>query len=102
MINRFKTFIFDMKVIVFILSFALIPVFVFAGCAYYIPQSHQHYYKIQRLNINGQVMQTYCSKGYPWGTEGYVTFKEYPSGKHVKMQCPYVAEDIGTEPPEAF
>jgi hypothetical protein len=99
MTNKIKTFLFEIKVILFILSIALIPVFVFVGCAYYIPEPHQHYYKIQRLNINGEVMQTFYSKGYPYGTQGYVTFREYPSNKNIKMQCPYVAEDIGENVP---
>ena len=58
-----------------------------------------HYYKIMRLNINGEIQQTYYSKSYPWGTEGYLSFREYPSGRDIKMHCPYIAEDIGTNKP---
>jgi len=85
-----------MSVILFILSVAIIP-FIIGGC---IASSEPvHYYKIQRLNINGELQQVYYSKNYPWGTDGYVTFVEYPSGRNIKMHTPYVAEDIGTNKP---
>ena len=95
--NKIKTKIFEVKVIAFILSIPLIPI-LFFGCAYF-DRPAVHYYKIQRLNINGEVMQTFYSKGYPWGTDGFVSFKEYPSSKWIKMQCPYMSEDMGTNKP---
>ena len=96
MTNKTKTFLFGWTVVIGIIAFAVIPM-VIGGClANSVPT---HYYKIQRLNINGEVQQVYYSKGYPWGTDGYVTFTEYPSNRDIKLHTPYVAEDIGTNKP---
>jgi hypothetical protein len=84
---------FGWAIVLGILTVATIPMFI-AGCL--VNSEPVHYYKIQRLNINGDVQQTYYSKGYPWGTDSYVSFNEYPSGRTIKMHTPYVAEDIGT------
>ena len=94
--DKFKTLLFVWSVIVCMFAVILIPMFI-GGCL--AASEPQHYYKIQRLNVNGDVQQTYYSETYPWGTEGYVTFKVYPSGSDIKMHCPYVAEDIGTNKP---
>jgi hypothetical protein len=96
--NKTKTFWFEAKVIAFVTAIPLVPILFFVGCAYF-DRPQVHYYKIQRLNINGEVQQTFYSTGYPWGTDGFVSFKEYPSSRWIKMQCPYVAEDIGTNKP---
>lgn len=94
--NKVKTFWFGMTVTLCILAVAVIPFFI-AGC---IAESEPtHYYKIQRLNINGEVQQVYYSQSFPWGTDGYVTFREYPSNRYIKMHTSYVAEDIGTNKP---
>ena len=94
--NRFKTFLFEATVILVILSIAIFPMCIGGCLAAFEPI---HYYKIQRLNINEEVMQTYYSKSYPWGIEGCVDFREYPSGKWIKMNAPYTAEDLGTNKP---
>jgi hypothetical protein len=94
--NKFKTFMFGWAVVLFFLAIAIIPMII-GGCL--ANSEPTHYYKIQRLNINGEVQQIYYSKGYPWGTDGYVTFTDYPSNKYIKMQTPYIAEDIGTNKP---
>jgi hypothetical protein len=95
MTNKSKTFLFGWTVVVCIIAVAIIPMFI-GGC---LANSEPiHYYKIQRLNINGEVMQTYYSKSYPWGTD-YIDFREYPSGKWIKLKCSYTAEDLGTNKP---
>jgi hypothetical protein len=91
--DKFKTFIFGWAVVLCIIAVAIIPMFI-GGCL--AGSEPTHYYRIQRLNVNGEVQQTYYSIGYPWGTDSYVTFREYPSNKDIKMATPYVAEDIGT------
>jgi len=96
--NKLKTFWFETKVIAFVLAIPIIPILFVAGCAYFIPTEPTHYYKIQRLNLNGEVMQTYYSKSYPWGTD-FIDFKEYPSGKWIKFKASYTAEDLGTNKP---
>jgi hypothetical protein len=96
--NKIKTTIFEIKVIAFILAVALCPALVVVSCSYIDPTPPAHYYKIQRLNINGEVMQTYYSKSYPWGTD-FIDFKEYPSNKWIKFKSPYTAEDLGTNKP---
>lgn len=93
--NKFKTFMFGWAVVLFFLAIAIIPMFI-GGCL--AGSEPIHYYKIQRLNINGEVMQTYYSKSYPWGTD-YIDFREYPSGKWIKLKCSYTAEDLGTNKP---
>ena len=87
---------FGWSVVLCMFGITLIPLFI-GGC---IAESDPtHYYKIQRLDVYGQVQQVYYSTGYPWGTDSYVTFKEYPSERNIKMHCPYVAEDLGTNKP---
>lgn len=87
---------FGWVIVLCILAIAVIPFFI-AGC---IAESEPtHYYKIQRLNYNGEVVQNYYSKSYPWGTDSYVTFKEFPTGALIKMHASYVAEDLGTNKP---
>jgi predicted amidohydrolase len=95
--DKRKTFLFELKIISFILAVALTPT-IFFGCAYFNPPEPTHYYKIQRLNYNGEVIQTYYSKSYPYGTD-FIDFKEYPSGKLIKLKCGYIAEDLGTNKP---
>jgi hypothetical protein len=95
--NKQKTYWFELKIVAFILAIPVIPILFFVGCA--VTKSEpDHYYRIQRLNISGEVQQTYYSKKYPWGMET-VSFKEYPSGKDIKFYAPYTAEDIGTNKP---
>lgn len=96
--NKFKTFLFETKVILLVLFIPLLPTVLFVGCAIF-DRVPEHYYKIQRLDNYGQVQQVYYSTGYPCGTDNYVTFKQYPSGATVMMHCPYIAEDIGTNKP---
>jgi len=96
--DKAKTFWFGIKITVCILAIPLTPILVITGCAYFDPPEPTHYYKIQRLNYNGEVIQTYYSKSYPWGTD-FIDFKEYPSDKWIKFKSPYTAEDIGTNKP---
>jgi hypothetical protein len=96
MTNKTETFLFGWAVVLGIIVFATIPMLI-GGCL--ANSAPIHYYKIQRLNINGEVQQVYYSKGYPWGTDGYVSFTEYPSNRDIKMHTPYIAEDIGTNKP---
>ena len=95
--DKRKTFLFEFKIISFILAVAFIPT-IFFGCVYFNPPQPTHYYKIQRLNYNGEVIQTYYSKSYPYGTD-FIDFKEYPSDKWIKLKCGYIAEDLGTNKP---
>lgn len=94
--NKFKTFIFGWAVVLGILAVATIPMFI-GGCL--ANSEPTRYYRIERLNIYGEVLQTYFSSNYPTGTDGYVTFKEYPSGNWIKLGTPYIAEDIGVTKP---
>lgn len=96
--DKTKTFWFGVKMTAFILAIPIVPILFIAGCAYFVPPEPTHYYKIQRLNYNGEVIQTYYSKSYPWGTD-FIDFKEYPSGKWIKLKCSYTAEDLGTNKP---
>jgi hypothetical protein len=96
--NQSKTFWFGIKVTAIILAIPLAPFLVVAGCTYFVPSEPTHYYKIQRLNINGEVQQTYYSESYPWGTD-FIDFKEYPSRRWIKFKSPYTAEDLGTNKP---
>ncbi len=93
--NKFNTFLFGCTIVLAMLAVIIIPL-VIGGCL--AASEPRHYYKIQRLNINGEVQQTYYSTSYPWGT-GYISFREFPSGKDVKFSAPYTAEDIGTNKP---
>jgi hypothetical protein len=91
-----KSLLFGWTVVLCMLGITLIPLFI-GGC---LAESEiKHYYKIQRLDAYGQVQQIYYSYDYPWGTDGYVSFKQYPTGASIKMHCAYVAEDIGTNKP---
>jgi len=83
-----------MKAVLAILAIPLVPILFFVGCA----TEPRHYYKIQRLNINGEIQQIYYSTSYPNGT-GSIHFREYPSGKWIKFSAPYTAEDLGTNKP---
>jgi hypothetical protein len=94
--NKFKTFMFGWVIVLCILAVAVIPKFI-GGCL--AGSEPTHYYKIQRLNINGEVQQVYYSQSYPWGTDGYIAFREYPSKSYIKLSTPYVAEDLGTNKP---
>ena len=96
--SKTKTFWFGIKVTAFILAIPLVPILFCVGSTYFAPVEPTHYYKIQRLNYNGEVIQTYYSKSYPWGTD-FIDFKEYPSGKWIKLKCSYTAEDLGTNKP---
>ena len=94
--NKAKTFWFSMTVTACIVAIAVVPFFI-AGC---IAESEPiHYYKIQRLNLNGEVLQTYYSQSFPWGTDSYVTFREYPSNRYIKLSTSYTAEDLGINKP---
>ena len=94
--NKFKTFMFGWVVVLCILIVVVIPMFV-GGCL--AGSEPTHYYKVQRLNLNGDIQQTYYSQSFPWGTDSYVTFREYPSNRYIKLSSPYVAEDLGTNKP---
>ena len=94
--NKLKTFMFGWAVVLALLAVIIIPMTI-GGCL--AESEPTHYYKIQRLNIYGEVEQVYYSTGYPWGTDGCVIFKEYPSNRNIKMHAPYIAEDIGTNKP---
>lgn len=96
--DKSKTFWFGIKITACILAIPLVPILVITGCAYFAPPLPTHYYKIQRLNFNGEVIQTYYSKSYPWGTD-FIDFKEYPSERWIKFKSPYTAEDLGTNKP---
>jgi len=96
--DKRKTFLFEVKIISLILAVAFTPTIFFVGCAFFEPHLPTHYYKIQRLNYNGEVIQTYYSKSYPYGTD-FIDFKEYPSDKWIKLKCSYTAEDLGTNKP---
>jgi predicted amidohydrolase len=96
--DKSKTFWFGIKVTACILAIPLVPILVITGCAYFVPSEPTHYYKIQRLNFNGEIIQTYYSKSYPWGTD-FIDFKEYPSERWIKFKSPYTAEDLGTNKP---
>jgi len=97
--DKTKTFWFGIKATACILAVPLVPILFFVGCSYICPPEPTHYYKIQRLNYNGEVVQNYYSKSYPRGTDSYVTFKEFPTGALIKMHASYVAEDLGTNKP---
>ena len=97
--NKSKTFWFTTKVTLAILAVPLIPILLFVGCSYIDPTPPTHYYKIQRLNLNGEVQQIYYSQSFPWSTDGYITFREYPSNRYIKIHTSYVAEDLGTNKP---
>jgi hypothetical protein len=96
--NKQKTFWFGVKVTGCILAIPLVPILAIAGCAYFDPPEPTHFYRVQRLNYNGEIVQTYYSKSYPWGTD-FIEFKEYPSNKWIKFKSPYTAEDLGTNKP---
>lgn len=85
------------SMILFVVVLFAISGFV-ASCAVAVTKKQTHYYKIQRLNLNGDVLQTYYSTTYPCGTEAIV-FIEYPSGKEIKFKSSYTAEDLGTNKP---
>ena len=68
------------------------------SCA--MKEEHNEYYRIQRLNIYGEVQQTYYSQSFPWSGENCTYFKEYPSGKFIEFSAPYTAEDLGTNKPQ--
>jgi len=95
MSNKTKTLLFVWSAIVCMFAVILIPMFIGRCVAASEPI---HYYKIQRLNYNGEVIQTYYSKSYPYGTD-FIDFREYPSGKWIKLKCGYIAEDLGTNKP---
>jgi hypothetical protein len=57
------------------------------------------YFKIQRLNIYGEVQQTYYSKNFPCDGDHYIYFRDYTTGKWIQFSAPYTAEDIGTNKP---
>ena len=97
--NKTKTFWFGLKVTACVIAVPLVPILLFVGCSYIDRPEPTHYYKVQRLNLNGDVQQTYYSQSFPWGTDRYVTFREYPSNRYIKLSTPYVAEDLGTNKP---
>jgi hypothetical protein len=62
-----------------------------------------HYYQIERLNLDGKVQQVYFSKGrFPWAGEHEVSFRSYPSGNFIHISANYTVEDIGTNAPETL
>jgi hypothetical protein len=62
-------------------------------------QEPVHYFKIQRLNFNGDVQQTYYSKNFPNDGDHYIYFRDCTIGKLIQFSAPYTAEDIGTNKP---
>lgn len=91
---------FGTKVAGIIITVAILLVtvpFGIVSCA--MKEKHQEYYRIQRLNIYGEVQQTYYSQSFPWSGENCTYFKEYPSGKFIEFSAPYTAEDLGTNKP---
>jgi hypothetical protein len=95
MSNKFKTFLFGLSVVLAIFTLAAIPMII-AGCL--LQSEPIQYYKVQRLNINGDVQKTYYSQSYPYGIDT-ISFREYPSGNWVKFSAPYNAECLGTNKP---
>jgi hypothetical protein len=71
--------------------------FALVSCA--MKEKSDRYFKVQRLNFNGEVLQTYYSKNFPCDGNHYIYFREYPSGKCIQFSAPYTAEDIGTNKP---
>lgn len=72
-------------------------VFLYLNISCAINSELQSFYKIQRLNNSGEVVQTYYSRSFPWGSGNGVSFREYYSDKIIRLSCPYTAEDIGTK-----
>lgn len=78
-------------------AFLLFIAFSVASCA--MNNEPVHYYRVQRLNIFGEVQQTYYSRCLPESVNNNVFFREYPSKKWIQFSAPYTAEDIGTNKP---
>lgn len=77
-----------------ILILLLIP---FSLVAYIEAYETPHYYEITRLNINGEIEQTYIAKGrFPWVRNNSIEFNQYPSGHRVLINSRYTVEDLGT------
>lgn len=93
--NKLKPFLFVILAVLIICTVSAIPMII-TGCL--LSSEPTLYYKVQRLNNNGVVQQTYYSQNYPTGTDA-IYFKEYPSGNWIKFSAPYSAECLGTNKP---
>jgi hypothetical protein len=86
--------VYQIVICLVILTIATIPVFI----TRHLDPEISHYYKIERLNVDGKVQQTYISKGrFPWTGEHSVTFTEYPCGHFITINSNYTVEDLGTK-----
>ena len=91
---------FAAKVAALIIISAILAVtipFGIVSCA--MKEEPVRYFKIQRLNIYGEVQQTYYSKNFPCDGNHYIYFRDYTTGKWIQFSAPYTAEDIGTNKP---
>ena len=92
------SFLFLLTVFLSIVSIATALVVIAFWTASCLANSETpHYYLIKRLNIEGNVEQTYISKGrFPWVNDHSVDFYEYPSGHNIRINSNYTVEDLGT------
>jgi hypothetical protein len=94
--DKTKTFWFGIKVTALVLAIPFLFILLCVGCSRFDSIDTIHYYKIERINNEGKVQQTYISKGhFPWVGEHYVDFREYPSGHLIRINSAYTVEDLG-------